>query len=221
MKHKKLILLLIVVIPVLLISKTNTKTNINYTSLGDGYSLGIDSYGEINGYNKFIKTNKKLTNYANISNKDMSINTLYTDILINKNNIKRTLRESKITTLSIGLNDLRYKLSITNNINDYKLNKIINDINIDLDRLLKEISKYHRNKIYIIGYYYRDNDDIYLVKGIKKLNNLYKNKQNIIYIYDKSIQNNNKKYLINPNNLYLNSEGYKLIGLKLLKKLEK
>ncbi|MBQ2639666.1 MAG: SGNH/GDSL hydrolase family protein [Bacilli bacterium] len=223
-KHKKLILLLIIIISVVLISKININNNISYTSLGDGYAEGIDSYGEINGYNKYLKKhlkeNKKLNDYTNLSNKDMSINELYTNILINKNNIKQKLRESKIVTLSIGLNDLRYKLSITNNINDYKLNKIINDINIDINKLLTEISKYHKHLIYVIGYYYKDNDDIYLVKGIKRINKLYK-KKNIIYIHDKSIQKNNKKYLINPNNIYLNKEGYNLLGLKLVKKLEK
>ena len=171
---KKIILLLLIIIPVLLISNIKNK-NTCYTSIGDGYSKGIDSYGQINGYSKLLKkhlSNKKtLNNYTNLSNKDMSINTLYTNILLNKNNIKGILSETEVLTLSIGLNDLKYKLSI-NNINDYKLNKIINEINIDINKLLKEISKYYKGTIYVIGYYYKDYDDIYLVKGIKELNNL-------------------------------------------------
>ena len=219
---KKIILLLLIIIPVLLISNIKNK-NTCYTSIGDGYSKGIDSYGQINGYSKLLKkhlSNKKtLNNYTNLSNKDMSINTLYTNILLNKNNIKGILSETEVLTLSIGLNDLKYKLSI-NNINDYKLNKIINEINIDINKLLKEISKYYKGTIYVIGYYYKDYDDIYLVKGIKELNNLYKNKK-VVFIYSKKLQNNNKYYLNNPNNNYPNIEGYKLRELKLLKKLEK
>ena len=219
---KKIILLLLIIIPVLLISNIKNK-NTCYTSIGDGYSKGIDSYGQINGYSKLLKkhlSNKKtLNNYTNLSNKDMSINTLYTNILLNKNNIKGILSETEVLTLSIGLNDLKYKLSI-NNINDYKLNKIINEINIDINKLLKEISKYYKGTIYVIGYYYKDYDDIYLVKGIKELNNLYKNTK-VVFIYSKKLQNNNKYYLNNPNNNYPNIEGYKLIELKLLKKLEK
>ncbi len=219
---KKIILLLLIIIPVLLISNIKNK-NTCYTSIGDGYSKGIDSYGQINGYSKLLKkhlSNKKtLNNYTNLSNKDMSINTLYTNILLNKNNIKGILSETEVLTLSIGLNDLKYKLSI-NNINDYKLNKIINEINIDINKLLKEISKYYKGTIYVIGYYYKDYDDIYLVKGIKELNNLYKNKK-VVFISSKKLQNNNKYYLNNPNNNYPNIEGYKLIELKLLKKLEK
>ena len=221
---KKIALLLLIIISVIIISNINNKHNICYTSLGDGYALGIDSYGETNGYNtyieKYLKKTNKLNNYTTFANKDMSINNLYTNILINKKNIKSILRESEIITLSIGLNDLRYKLSITNNINNYKLNKIISDINIDINKLLTEISKYYKNTIYIIGYYYKDSDDIYLAKGIKELNKLFKKKK-IVFIYDKKIQNNNKNYLINPNNIYLNKEGYRLIGLKLTKKLEK
>ncbi|MBR2246195.1 MAG: hypothetical protein IJ880_04085, partial [Bacilli bacterium] len=78
----------------------------------------------------------------------------------------------------------------------------------------------YKGTIYVIGYYYKDYDDIYLVKGIKELNNLYKNKK-VVFIYSKKLQNNNKYYLNNPNNNYPNIEGYKLIELKLLKKLEK
>ena len=219
---KKIILLLLIIIPVLLISNIKNK-NTCYTSIGDGYSKGIDSYGQINGYSKLLKkhlSNKKLlNNYTNLSNKDMSINTLYTNILLNKNNIKRILSETEILTISIGLNDLKYKLSI-NNINDYKLNKIMKEINIDINKLLKEISKYYKGTIYVIGYYYKDYDDIYLVKGIKELNNLYRNKK-VCFIYSEKLQKNNKYYLNNPNNNYPNIEGYKLIELKLLKKLEK
>ncbi|MBR2247698.1 MAG: hypothetical protein IJ880_11885, partial [Bacilli bacterium] len=104
---KKIILLLLIIIPVLLISNIKNK-NTCYTSIGDGYSKGIDSYGQINGYSKLLKkhlSNKKtLNNYTNLSNKDMSINTLYTNILLNKNNIKGILSETEVLTLSIGLN---------------------------------------------------------------------------------------------------------------------
>jgi len=233
-KHKKFLLLIVIFSSVLIIYKNNNKNDICYTSLGDGFAKGIDSYGQEDyGYSDYLKDYLKEANRLNVYSKDFTdkeymINTLYADIIMDKKgktNIKQTLRESKIVTLSIGLNDLLYKLSVTENINQYKLEKIISDIDKSLDVLLEEINKYYKGKIYIIAYYYKKTDNYYLTEGVKKLNELYKNKKNIIYISSEKVENNYQKYFLNPSSLYPNREGYmeiyKEIALKISKKLEK
>ena len=230
-KHKKLILLLIVIISVFKIYKINNKNNISYTSLGDGYSKGIDSYYQTNyGYSDYLKDYLKETDKLNFynktfTNKSASIDSLYKDILINKKennyNIKRTLRESEILTISIGINDLIYKLAITEEINEYKLDRIIEEINISLNQLIKEIRKYYQKDIYIIGYYKPNTNNYYLIKGIEKLNNLYKNNKDIIYIYSEKLEKNPYKYFSNPSNFYPNSIGYKEISTEIVEKINK
>ena len=55
-KHYKLIIFLLIIFVIFLIYKANHHNYFNYTSLGDGYALGISSYGEEDyGYSDFIK----------------------------------------------------------------------------------------------------------------------------------------------------------------------
>lgn len=238
-KHKKLLILILICTAIFMIYKSNNKNNINYTSLGDGFALGINSYGEINyGYSDYLrdylKEKDKLNNYTKeFATPTMSIDSLYENIVINKKikvdgqeiNLKHTLRESEIITMSIGLNDLIYKLSTTENLNDHKLNKIIEEIDHSLDQLLKELKKYYPHEIYIVGYYNIETTNIYLAEGIKKLNELYQNKENVIYISTEYIFKKDTDYLSNPDSIYPNNRGYKAIceeiKPKITKKLEK
>src|SRR5699024_7779191 len=133
---------------------------------GDGYALGINSYSEIDyGYSDYIKdellTDKRLKLYTkDFSKKDQSIEHLYESITTNEKitidsleiNLKQTLRESNLITMTIGLNDLIYHIAITPEMSEYHLNKIIEEINNNLNKLIKEIKKYYPKTIYIIGY---------------------------------------------------------------------
>lgn len=238
-KHIKLIVLLIVLAVTFSIYKVTNYENINYTALGDGFSLGINSYGEINyGYSDYIRDYLQKENKLNYYIKDfstptMSIENLYENIVVNKKvkiskkelNIKQTLRESNIITLSVGINDLIYRISTTENMNEKKLDNIINEISESLDLLLTEIRKYYPYEIYVVGYYYPNTSNIYLQKGLQKLNELYNEKENIVYISTTDIIKSDSNYLSNPNSIYPNNAGYKAISdkiiLKISKKLEK
>ena len=149
--HYKLIIFLLIILLIFLIYKTNHNNYINYTSLGDGYALGINSYGnEDYGYSDFIKDELQKESKLNIytkkfAEKDQSINHLYEKIVTNERinvgkaekNIKQTLRESDLITMTIGLNDLIYQISITPNMNDYKLKGIINELQKYIKSLIK------------------------------------------------------------------------------------
>ena len=152
-KYKFLIILILVCTSIFFIYRKNDKNNINYTSLGDALAIGVDSFGRIDyGYSdyvkNFLKEQNKLNQYIkSFSNKNMSIEKLYEYILINKKiklknreyNIRKTLRETEILTISIGLNDLIYNLNITNVKTEYKLDCIISNITDDFNMLIKEI----------------------------------------------------------------------------------
>ena len=89
-KYYKLIIFLLVVFIIFLIYKDNHNHYFNYTSLGDGFALGINSYGEIDySYSDFIKdeflTDKRLKLYTkDFSKKDQSIEHLYESITTNE-----------------------------------------------------------------------------------------------------------------------------------------
>lgn len=234
-KQKKLLpLLFFIAIIIFLIYKCNNKNNLNYTAIGDNLTIGKDSYGIIDySYSDYIKDHLKENKYLNsyiksFSSSDISIQKLHEDILINKKvtndkktyNIRNVLRESTVLTISLGLNDLIYSINILDNKTNYNLNRIIKKIEQDFDSLLVEIKRYYQNDIYIIGYYERPCYDEYLNKGIKKLNNMFKNKEEIIFIEIEDIAKSSK-YFPNPRSYYPNKQGYKVISLKIIDKITK
>ena len=116
--------------------------------------------------------------------------------------------ESHILFITIGYNDLLYKLSLEDDISIPKLNSIIDDISLEYKELLEEISKYYKDDIIIVGYPKSNKDDYYLNLGIRKLNRVLNNK---IYIDTYSLLNDRNKYFSNPNSYYPNRLGYKKI----------
>ncbi len=237
-KHYKLIITIIVILLIFLIFKLNNKNNQNYISLGDGYALGKNSYGQIDyGYSDYYKdylsTNDYLNRYIkSFSTETMTINSLLDSISINKKivlhdqeyNLKQTLRESTILTLSIGLNDLIYQMSLSEELTDSTIDKIISNIEKDYKKLIREIKKHYQYDICVVGYY-SVNANTYLNKGIRKLNNIYRNDKDVIYIDTYSLFESNKSYRSRSQSIYPNNKGYEAISrqivLKTSKKLEK
>ncbi len=236
-KHYKFIIFLLVLLLIFLIFTTNNKNNQNYLSLGDGLSLGVDSFGRVDyGYSDYLKDYLERTNNLNryiksFSTKDTSINSLYENIVTNKKivlkkeeiNLKRALRESTILTITVGLNDLKYRLSLEDNITEKTINRVVNDIEKDYLRLIKEIKKYYQYEIYVVGYYDDPNKDY--KSAISKLNNIFRNDPNVTYIDTYQIFKNNENYLSNTHSYYPNQAGYQAIyrqvEIKIAKKLEK
>ena len=156
-KHYKLFISILVCLLVFVIFKENNKNNQNYLSLGDGFALGKDSYGQVDyGYSDYLKDYLQENEYLNryiksFSQETMSIAELISKIIVNKKinignqeiNLKQALRESTILTLSIGLNDLIYQIS-ANNVIFYKLNNEIYNISVldDKEKILDSVKKY-------------------------------------------------------------------------------
>lgn len=234
LKHLKLIILIFICFLIFLIYQLNNKNNINYLAMGDGLSLGLNSYGIID-YNysdyirDYLKENHKLNKYIKAySEKDMSIEKLYNYILINKEmkinnkpiNLKEALRESNILTLSVGINDLKYKLSLIDNITNYNLNNLVKETEISLNKLIKEIKKYYKGNIYFIGYYPADCNSYLLNYTIKRLNKIIESRKDLIYIDTIDISENNN-FLANPTNHYPTTQGYQKIAELVINKLQK
>lgn len=232
-KYVKLIVLIITCILIYIIYNNNDKRIITYISLGDGFAEGINSYEQKDfGYSYYLKnyleSNNKLNKcYDNFSYKDIMIKDLYKDIIIDqknnqKENLKQALRNSNLLTLSIGINDLIYQISLTNNLTDSKKEAIINKICKDLKKTISELQKYYKYDIYLIGYYdfYPQNSvESYLLKQLNKKYKELSTKNNIIFIETKDIINRNSGYLENPNSFYPNTEGYQKIYNKILEEI--
>ena len=232
--HKliKLAVLILSVPIIFLIYKTTNKNYINITILGDGLSQGINSYETIDyGYGEYLRDyyqNKNLLkNYTkDFTKSDMSIEMLNSYILINKkvnsnnkkDNIKHILTESSVIIMSIGLNDLLYKITLSNQ-KISTINTIVDEVYDNLKKLINEINKYN-DKLCIVGYYESNKYNYKINYAITKYNELIKNTKNITFI-DTNSYLKDSKYLENPYSYYPNTQGYQQISSKILSKIGK
>ncbi|MBQ6135155.1 MAG: SGNH/GDSL hydrolase family protein [Bacilli bacterium] len=203
--------------------KTNHKKE-NILILGDNFSLGRNSYGiydysyidyykdSIEG--KEVKLNKKYCQ------KDLTIQSLLEKIQTYPE-IKRDLKEANLLFLNVGYTDLLYKLSLKEKITPNLLNQILQEIENEFQELQKEISKYYKKKIIIIGYYSSKQKDYYQNQGIRGMNKIFQEDSRNIYIDTESILNK-KEYFSNPSSYYPNRLGYQKVAEEIMRKtLEK
>ncbi len=218
----KLLILIIMSLSVYFIYQSTKESTVQILSLGDGLSIGINSYtivdySHLNYYEDYLKSkNKKVKVISDYSREDLTIHELLEEIKTN-NTLKRDLMESHKLFITIGYNDLLYKMSLEEDISIPKLNSIVDEINTEYKELLEEIKKYYKNEIIIVGYPKSNKDDYYVNLGIRKLNRVL-NTNNYIDTY--TILNNREKYFSNPNSYYPNRLGYEKI-YKEIKKLDK
>lgn len=220
----KLIILIAMSLSVYFIYNKKEGEKINYVSIGDGFSLGLNSYQEPSyGYNDYLKdylkNNNLLNSYNKFSYEEMMTTDLKKDILINIHqnsgkSIKEVLREADLLTISVGINDFIYKINTNYIYNSKKMDKVLTKIVDNLNSSMKEIRKYYKKDIYIVGYY-----NFYPQNSVErtKLNQLnrkiksYCKKHNIIFVDNSNLNNNLTNYLENPNSIYPNINGYKEI----------
>ena len=220
MKIFKLFFAISIIIIIFCIYNITKDTKLYYGVIGDYISSRSNGFQSM--LRNKIKKDKKLENYNNdFVEDDYHINDL---IYILKNNnekngktIKNILIKADILTLSIGMNDLIYKLNLLDGSVDKKdLELYVDQMMIDIDELLNMIRINCKEKIIIIGYYLpgnynNDYSEIidYANKKLLRLTKLY----NMEYV-DISVFNKEDKYL-NSNNIYINKLGHKYIYNKL------
>lgn len=226
-KITKLIILIILSCSVYFIYQQTKNSIINIANIGDNLALGINPYGiKESGYIEYtkdylIEENEKVIINNEFSKKELSISILLEQV---KNNpqLKKTLSEANLLILSIGYNDLLYKLSLKEKININNLNLIIREISDEYNDLLKEIRKYYKRNIIVIGYYASNKDDYYLNKGIRKLNEVLSSTNEVEFIDTYSLLSNRDKFFPNPYINFPNRIGYQEISKKIINKtLEK
>lgn len=231
MKIKKIIVLLLIIIVVFLIYLTTLDKKVYYLSIGDYITTGLDNDFDWN--NKivtFLKNNNKFETYVNaFSNESLRTTDLYykignnEKILINnkEKTIKNALIKADLLTLSVGMNDFIYKMGIDKKINLTELYSYVDEVMIDLDKLLNLVRKYCKEDIIITNYYVPIN--FYNDQNIKMIN--YANKclielckqYNIEYI-DISNYSTNVSLFLNDTP-FLSTNGNNLLYRQIQKKI--
>ncbi len=222
MKYKKIIFYFSVIVLVFVIFNITKSNKLNIIILGDSISNSENSYGEkIYGYTDYLYnyySNKNLIkNYHNFSSRNNSLLNLISDIENNKYNLKRSLRESDLLFIEIGMLDIFNNIS--NGLNYFDESSIKDN----LKQMIKTVRKYAKNDIVLLGYFnsYQYSDynkeviDKLIININKYLNQLCK-KNSIKYI-DLFDIINDKKYFDNPHSFNINYLGHKSIYYEIRK----
>ena len=214
---KKIIFILILFLSCYFIYNLTIDSKINYLTIGDSLSSGINIYGiKQYGYSDYVKDylkeKDKLKNYNDyFTNYDYRITDLLRMIEYNETkvvngeeySINQLIKKADIITLSVGMNELYYKLNVNNeNIYNY-----INDLLEDMKKLLKHIDRFNHKKVFVLGYYNVNSNQEYINYINSKLKYIV---ESIGFEYvDLSILfDNNPIFFDKPNSFIPNNEGY-------------
>lgn len=226
---KKIIFIIILFLSCYIIYDLTTDSKVNYLTLGDSLSLGVNVYGvKQYGYSDYLKDylkdedKLKSYNYSFVE-KDYRITDLLRIIRYNeikkengKNvSINQLLKKADVITLSIGMNELYYKLNINNeNIYNY-----MNELLYDMEELLKHIDRFNHKKVFVLGYYNVGVEQEYINYINSKLKNIVIN-QGFEFVDLSNIFDNNPIYFDKSGSFIPNNEGYLKISKIIIEKLE-
>ena len=234
-KYSKYIVMLLIVISIFGIYYFFKNDKLNYIALGDSLAEGMNPYGEVgysytNYFADYLKDNNKLSYYTNKYTKSGYTSSDLIKEIETNNLLKKDLRESDLVTVSIGANDFLNSINLTKlditkipNLKDKVIPIIPN-----LDNCIKEIRKYAKEDVLIIGYYnpipFLFNTNVTdLDKLFAYIDEEYQqiaNKYNCTYISIYQLFKNNSSYLPNPSDIHPNLKGYQAISKELIKSYE-
>ena len=239
-RYKLLIGFIISGIILVLIFVFTKDRKIYYLSLGDGLSVGITSGRNNKSYGDYLSDYLKDKNVyefytKSFSNKNYRSTDLLNDLSNNKiikiNNkeisIKHALIKADIVTLSIGMNDLYYKLNVANlyNLEDTDdIYKYIDEVMIDINKLLYVLRKSCKEQIIVLGFYnpFINSNTMFsnmIEQAVVYANNTLRemvNKYDMTFVdlHDMFLANDN--YLSKNNDIYPTVDGYYAIYKKII-----
>ena len=227
---KKIIFIIILFLSCYIIYNLTYEDKFNYLTIGDSLSLGVNNYGiKQYGYSDYVrdylKNNNILKKYDNTFTDP---NYRVTDLLrmIEYNEIKtvngkdisfnRLINNADIITLSIGMNELYYKLKM----NDSNVYSYMNGLLDDLELLLKRINRFNHKKVFVLGYYNVINcqDEINYINT--KLKHIVE-AEGFEYIDLSNIFDNNPKFFDKNDSFIPNNDGYFKISQIIVEKIKK
>jgi lysophospholipase L1-like esterase len=242
MKIKKIIIILLLVILPIIIYMTNIDKKIYYLALGDSLAAGQNPYGKLGyGYSDYVSdylrerdllefyTNKYAVSGHRTTDliRDIEDNR---EITVNGKELvlKNALTNADIITLSIGANDLFYKLSLHNIPvvldDEERMKKYVDEVLIDIEKLIILIKRYCKEDIILIGYYnplwhinltFAEQAEPVLLYANDKMK-LLSHKHNLYYVDIYSVFKQNKDFVPNPLDIHPSMDGYKIIGQRII-----
>ena len=223
---KKVFLILILFLSCYFIYNKTKDEKLYYLTIGDSLSKGINEYGVVSyGYNEHVKEYLKENNILEGFNKTYTNNDYrildvikileYNEIKDNYS-LNRLIKKADVITISLGMNEIYYKLE-KNNQNLYTyIDNMLNNYN----KILTYINKFHHKEVYVLGYYnvLGHSDDIFDYANYKLKKICNENKY--IYIDLSNILSNNPIYFNKKDSFIPNNKGYEKISQIIVENLK-
>lgn len=240
-RHKLLIGFIITGIILVAIFFLTRDKKIYYLSLGDSLAAGQTPYNTIDkSYGDYVSEYLKDKEVLEFYTKDFAKSGYRSIDLLNdlENNkeikvngkkitIKHALIKADLVTVSIGSNDLFYKLNIGNEFDLNEFDDIYNYVDEaikDVDKLLYELRSSCKEQIMVFGFYnpftnFSDSLSTLIEPVIKYANNKM---ENLVRKYDMTFVDIHDTFLANDNYLpstleiHPNKDGYKAMADKVI-----
>lgn len=223
---KKVFLILILFLSCYFIYNNTINDKIYYLTIGDSLSKGTNEYGVVSyGYNEYVKDylkqNNKLEDYnKTYTNNDYRIIDIIKILEYNEKkdnySLNRLIKKADIITISLGMNELYYKLEKNNqNLYTYIDNMIYN-----YNKILNYINKFHHEQVFILGYYnvLGEHNDVFIYANYKLKEISEKN--NFTYVDLASLFTNNYNYFTKKDSFIPNNQGYEKISQIIVENLK-
>lgn len=223
---KKVVIILLLCLSCYFIYHQTINKKVYYVTIGDALSQGMSEYGVISyGYSDYVrdylKENHLLEGYnKTFTSSDYRIIDIVKALEYNEKkdsySLNRLIKKADIITISLGMNELYYKLSSTNSSIYTYIDSMINNYN----RILNYINNFNHEKVYVLGYYNTSssNDDIITYANYKLQEICSQN--NFTYVNLSNILNNNPTYLSKDKYYIPNRKGYEKISQIIVENLK-
>lgn len=246
-KHLKFLITFLALGLIMTIYVVSADKKITYVALGDSVAYGQDPYGKPGySYADYLKNYLSKNDLLRAYTKEFTKSGLRTTDLINDirssktitfnkeiQSIKKILREANLVTISIGANDfleqISFNLDRNQLLNVEVLQQKVDEIIPQVEETIKEVKKYAKGNILVIGYYNPLPQVLkYNVKEMDQLfayvNEKYQTickKEEVYYIDVYEEIKAHPEYSPNPLDIHLNAAGQEEIAKKIIAYLEK
>lgn len=210
MKLKTALVLALTLFAVFVIYLSHIDKKVYYVALGDYQALGLTNEGEITyGYTDYLKDtlkqeNKLETYIIGYAQDNARITDLINDIEQNKKiqiknktqTLKNALIKADLVTLSIGMNDLFYKIGVNPDLQSLNYSEIyyhIDEMMEDMENLFELLREYCKEDIIMTNFY--NPTDIQNEQLNEVLNYANKRLDELADIYQISIVDINKIFI--------------------------
>ncbi len=219
---RKILLIILIFLSCYIVYNVTNDDDIYCLAIGDFLAKGVNNYNHVDGgffesVVSYLDMQKRLEGSDNsFTKKDMRITDLIRmidyseEMVIDKKrvSINNMLHKADIILVSVGMNELYYKLFSNNDNLYYYASQMLDDMHELFDR----INRYNNRKVLVMGYYNvtSSNQDIFNYLNIRLEEMALE--EGFVFIDLDDVMDNKDKYFDNEMNFYPNSAGYERIS---------